>query len=116
MHPDDTDDTRAFEEALASHGEERYVFRLYVTGATPRSTRAVQNLRAMCEANLPGRYDLEVIDIYQQPGLAQADDVVVTPTLIKSMPLPIRRLIGDLSNADRVLISLDLVPLAAKQE
>ena len=109
MPADETDDTAAFEDALAGLGEACYVFRLYVSGSTPRSLRAVQNLRNICEAHLPGRYQVEVVDIYQQPDEAQSNQIVVTPTLIKSLPVPPRRLIGDLSHADRLLISLDIV-------
>jgi circadian clock protein KaiB len=109
MPPEDTNDTSAFEGALADPGEPSYFFRLYVTGSSPRSLRAIQNLREMCDAHLEGRYQLEVVDIYQQPEEAQSNEIVVTPTLIKSLPAPPRRVIGDLSHADRVLISLDIV-------
>ena len=88
---------------------ERYVLRLYVTGMTPRSARAVNNLRAICDEYLEGRYDLEVIDIYQQPVLAKGEQIVAAPTLVKKLPLPMRRIIGDMSNRDRVLLGLDLV-------
>ena len=87
---------------------ERYVLRLYVTGMTPRSTRAVENVRTICEEHLHGRYDLEVIDIYQQPTLAKGEQIIAAPTLVKKLPLPLRRIIGDLSNTDRVLLGLDL--------
>ena len=87
---------------------ERYVLRLYVTGMTPRSTRAVENVRRICEEHLHGRYDLEVIDIYQQPTLAKGEQIVAAPTLVKKLPLPLRRMIGDLSNTDKVLLGLDL--------
>ena len=87
---------------------ERYVLRLYVTGMTARSTRAIENVRAICEAHLQGRYELEVIDIYQQPALAKADQIIAAPTLIKQLPPPLRRLIGDMSSAERVLVGLDL--------
>ena len=109
MPADDINDTSAFEEAFAESSDSSYFFRLYVTGSTPRSLRAIQNLREMCEAHIPGRFQLEVIDIYQQPEEAQSNQIVVTPTLIKSLPAPPRRIIGDLSHADRVLISLDIV-------
>lgn len=102
--------TTSFEEALSNLSEDHYLLRLYVTGSTPRSIRAIQNLRAMCEAHLTGRYEIEVIDIYQQPEQAETGQIVVTPTLIKSLPPPVRSVIGDLSDADRVLISLDIVP------
>ena len=86
----------------------RYALRLYVTGMTPRSTRAVENVRTICEEHLQGRYDLEVIDIYQQPTLAKGEQIIAAPTLIRKLPLPLRRVIGDLSNTERVLLGLDL--------
>lgn len=103
---------KSFEDALerATEGPatERYVLRLYVTGMTPRSMRAVQNVRAICEEHLQGRYDLEVIDIYQQPTLAKGEQIIATPTLIKKLPLPLRQVIGDMSSTERVLLGLDL--------
>ena len=87
---------------------ERYVLRLYVTGMTPRSTRAIENIRKICEEHLEGRYDLEVIDVYQQPTLAKGEQIIAAPTLIKKLPLPLRRVIGDMSNTERVLLGLDL--------
>jgi circadian clock protein KaiB len=89
---------------------ERYVLRLYVTGMTPRSTRAVENVRTICEEHLHGRYDLEVVDIYQQPTLAKGEQIIAAPTLVKKLPLPLRRVIGDLSSRERVLVGLDLRP------
>ena len=88
----------------------RYVFRLYVSGSTPRSTKAIRNIRKICEENLTGRYDLEVVDIYQQPGLAGEQQIIAAPTLIKSLPLPLRRFIGDLSHAEPVLVGIGLRP------
>jgi circadian clock protein KaiB len=82
------------------------VLRLFTTGTTPRSTRAIQNLSEICEANLKGRYDLEVIDIYQEPGRATESDIIAAPTLIKEEPLPIRRMVGDLSDRPKVLLNL----------
>lgn len=96
------------EAAARQPSTERYVLRLYVTGMTPRSTRAVENVRTICEEHLHGRYDLEVIDIYQQPTLAKGEQIVAAPTLIKKLPLPLRRVIGDLSSTERVLLGLDL--------
>ena len=89
---------------------ERYTLRLYVAGMTSRSARAVENVRAFCQKHLQGRYDLQIIDVYQQPALAREEHLVVAPTLIKKLPLPLRRLIGDMSNEDRILVGLDLVP------
>jgi len=82
--------------------------RLFVTGQTPRSVKSVENLRRLCEKYLKGRYELEVIDIYQQPRLASENQIVATPTLIKKLPLPLRRLVGDFSNQERVLLGLGL--------
>jgi circadian clock protein KaiB len=87
----------------------RYVLRLYVTGLTPRSVCAVNNLRVICDEYLDGRYDLEVIDIYQQPVLAKGEQIIAAPTLVKQLPLPMRRVIGDMSDRERVLLGLDLV-------
>ena len=101
-----------FEKAIAEAGKsrERYVLRLYVTGSTPRSAKAIQNIRALCEQHLEGRYDLEVIDIYQQPVLARGEQIIAAPTLIKKLPAPLRKVVGDLSDVDRVLMGLDLRP------
>jgi circadian clock protein KaiB len=90
-------------------GGEQYILRLYVTGMTSRSSRAVGNLRAICDEYLEGRYELEVIDIYQQPVLTKGEQIVAAPTLIKKLPLPMRRIIGDMSNRERVLLGLDLI-------
>jgi circadian clock protein KaiB len=86
----------------------RYLLRLYVTGQTPRSLQSVENLQRLCEKHLPGCFDLEVIDIYQQPALAAEGQIIAAPTLIKAMPLPLRRLVGDFSDANRVVLGLDL--------
>ena len=101
--------TREFERLISeSPTEEKYLLRLYVTGMTPRSTDAIARIKAICDEHLVGRYELEVIDIYQQPTLAKGDQILATPTLIKKLPLPLRRLVGDLSNKQRVLLGLDL--------
>jgi circadian clock protein KaiB len=89
---------------------ERYILRLYVAGMTSRSMRAVENVRTFCEKYLEGRYDLQVVDVYQQPTLAKSEQLIAAPTLIKKLPLPLRRLIGDMSNEDKILVGLDLVP------
>jgi circadian clock protein KaiB len=86
----------------------RHLLRLYVTGTTAGSTRAIQQVRKVCEEHLHGRYDLEVIDIYQLPSLAKHDQIIATPTLIKVLPAPLRRLIGDLSDVNRVLFGMDI--------
>jgi circadian clock protein KaiB len=106
------DEVQKFEEALSRQPvAERYALSLYVTGSTPKSLRAIQNIRALCEEKLHGRYELKVIDIYQHPEQIRNRQIIVTPTLIKKLPLPLRRLIGDLSNTDRLLLGLDIVPM-----
>jgi circadian clock protein KaiB len=105
------DDTKAFEDALAAEpNAAHYCLRLFVSGSTPRSARAIHNIRALCEEKLHGRYDLEVIDIYQHPEQVKPEQIVVTPTLVKKLPLPFRKIIGDLSDIERVLVGLDIVP------
>lgn len=96
------------EGATGSEGE-RYILRLYVTGMTPKAGRAIENVRSICHAHLEGRYSLEVVDIYQQPALAREQQIIAAPTLIKEFPLPLRRIIGDMSNSDRVLAGLNLL-------
>jgi circadian clock protein KaiB len=86
----------------------KYILRLYVTGQTTRSLRSVENLRALCEKYLKGNFTLEVIDIYQQPALAAEGQIIAAPTVIKLMPLPLRRLVGDFSDHHRVVLGLDL--------
>ena len=93
----------------ASHSRQaKYVLRLYISGSTSKSARAVENIKRVCEQHLKNRYDLEVIDIYQQAHLARDEQIVAVPTLIKRLPLPLRRLIGDMSNQKKVLFGLDL--------
>ena len=87
-----------------------YVLRLYITGTTPKSTRAVRNLVKVCQEYLAERYDLEVIDLYQQPALAQTEDIVAIPTLLKKQPLPVQKLLGDLSNTQHLVAGLGLSP------
>ena len=109
MKKKDSDTTAAFEKSLAGiNSEEHYVLRLYVTGMTPRSTEAFATIKALCEERLQGRYELEVIDIYQHPQLAIDEQIIAVPTLVKLLPAPLRRLVGDLSNHERVLLGLDL--------
>jgi circadian clock protein KaiB len=100
--------TEEFEEALRRLEEEKYVLRLYVAGMTPRSIEAVENIKRFCEENLGDRYQLEVIDLYQQPFFARDGQIVAAPTLIKELPLPLRKLVGNMSNSERVLMGLDL--------
>ena len=101
--------TRAeLEAALSKPATIPYVLRLYVVGMTPKSTRAITNIKAICEEHLRGRYNLEVIDVYQQPQLAHGEQILAVPALVKKLPLPLRTLVGDLSNTERVLLGLDL--------
>jgi circadian clock protein KaiB len=102
---------QAFEDALAAEPDApNYLLRLFVSGTTPRSARAIQNIRSLCEERLHGRYDLEVIDIYQHPEYVKGEHIIVTATLVKKLPLPLRKIIGDLSDKKRVLVGMDLVP------
>src|ERR1044071_8321518 len=101
--------TEEFEKILSRpRSEEQYLLRLYVTGMTPRSTESIATIKSICEEHLQGRYDLEVIDIYQQPALARDEQIIAVPTLVKKLPAPLRRLIGNLSVTERVLLGLDL--------
>jgi len=98
---------QAFE--LAALGtEHQYLLRLYIAGSTPQSNRAVANIKTICEEHLKGYYELEVIDLYEKPYLAAGEQILAAPTLIKQLPLPLRRIIGDMSDTDRVLVGLDL--------
>lgn len=103
------DTTAEFERALLESKEQVYVLRLYVSGTTPRSTEAINNIMKICEEYLPGRHDLEVFDVYQQPGLTAAQQIVAAPTLVKKSPGPLRRLIGNLSDTRRILERLGVV-------
>jgi len=87
---------------------EGYNLRLYVAGQTPKSIAAIANLKNLCERHLPGRYSIDIVDLMQNPSLAQRDQIVAIPTLIRKLPEPIKRIIGDLSNTERVLIGLDI--------
>lgn len=98
-----------FESALTAEKKgEKYVLRLYVAGINPKSRKAIENLREILEENLKDQYELEIIDIYQQPIFAKEGQIVAAPTLIKELPPPIRRFVGDLSNKDRILLGLDI--------
>ena len=96
------------ELTLSGLSKERYILRLYITGTTSRSALAIRNLKKICEEYLEGGYELEVIDLYQKPGLAQGEQIIAAPTLIKKLPLPFRRIIGDMSDKEKVLLGLDL--------
>lgn len=103
--------TEQYEQALNDRKHSRYVLRLFVAGNSARSVQAIENLRQVCEENLEGRYSLEVIDIYQQPELARDEQIIAAPTLIKTLPPPLRRIIGDLSSIERILVGLNLEPI-----
>jgi len=98
----------ALEAASRDAKTQRYTLRLYVTGLTPRSQEAIRNIVAICDEHLAGRCDLEVIDIYQNPVLAKGEQIIAAPTLIKKLPLPLRKIIGNLADKERVLLGLDL--------
>ena len=102
--------TEEFANAAALRDRAKYVLRLYVTGMTPKSTQAIANVQKICKEHLAGRYELKVIDIYQQLELAQGEQIMATPTLIKKLPLPLRKLIGDMSDTERFLVGIDLKP------
>lgn len=87
-----------------------WVFRLYVAGQTPRSLAAYSNLQKMCEQLLPGRYRIEVIDLVKRPELGKVDQIVALPTLVRRLPVPVKRLIGDLANTERVMLGIELAP------
>jgi circadian clock protein KaiB len=103
-----TDKFEEFASQLDSQEDGKFVLCLYVSGLTPRSKRAIDNLKKLCDGELAGRCELEVIDVSQRPELAKADDIVAVPTLVKKLPQPFRQLIGDLSDKEKVLIALDL--------
>jgi len=104
------DATEAFEEALKDKALRRakYILRLYVTGSSHRSLRAVHNLKKLCEEYLSDDYDLEVIDIYKDPSAAREEQIIAAPTLVKKLPRPIRKFVGDMSNTQKILIGLEL--------
>jgi len=99
---------KEFDVSLKKLKNETYLLKLYVTGMTPQSILAIENLKLICEEHLKGRYNLEVVDLYKSPALAAGEQIIAAPTLIKKLPLPLRRVIGDMSNIDRVLVGLDL--------
>jgi circadian clock protein KaiB len=106
--PSSDDTAKELERILKEAKEGHYVLKLYVTGTSPRSTQAIANIHQLCEEYLAGRYDLEIIDIYQQPGEAAEQQIIAAPTLVKSQPSPPKRMIGDLSDRDKVLVGLNL--------
>ena len=110
------DVTQRYEHSWKDPEKGPFVLRLYVTGATPTSTHAIANLKALCEKHLKGRVDLEVIDIFQRPGLALGEQIIATPTLIKVLPPPLRRFVGDLEGLEGKLLGLDVKPLPKRPE
>ena len=103
-----------FDMKIPDLDKDRYILRLYITGTTRRSTLAITNLKIICEEYLEGRYELEVIDLYQKPHLAKGDQIIAAPTLIKKLPLPFRRIIGDMTDIEKVLLGLDLKKVKEK--
>ncbi len=102
--------TKEFEGLVADSSARHYVLRLFVTGTSARSTRAISNVKKICEAYLRGRYQLDVIDLYQQPQLAKMQQIIAAPTLVRELPLPVRRVLGDMSKTEQVLVVLGLQP------
>lgn len=107
---------KAFELAVKGENSKHYSLRLYVTGATPQSIKAVTNIKKICEEYLKNRHTLEIIDIYQQPKFAEVDQIIAAPTLVKRLPFPLKRLVGDMSDKKRVLHGLDLKPIKKYDE
>ena len=103
------------EPASASGGAETFRLRLYVAGQTPRSLAAFSNLRKICDTHLAGRYEIEVIDLIEHPQLARGDEIIAVPTLVRKLPEPIKKLIGDLSDTERVLVGLQLLPAESSE-
>ncbi len=103
-------DTEVLEAAARDARQQKYVLRLYVAGMTPRSQEAIRTVTAICEEHLAGRYELEVIDLYQQPTLAKGEQIIAAPTLVKKLPQPLRRFIGSMANKEKILVGLDLRP------
>jgi len=107
-----TDPSGFDDDNVAAHGY--WDLKLYVAGQTPKSLTAFENLKHLCEDHLGGRYHIEVIDLAQNPQLAQTDQIFAIPTLVRKLPEPIRKIIGDLSNTERVLVGLELLPVDQK--
>lgn len=101
---------KELEKTAENSRTQKYLLRLYVAGMTSQSSRAIQNITRLCEENLKDRYDLQIIDIYQQPTLAAGEQIIAAPTLIKKLPLPLRRFIGNLADREKILVGLDLRP------
>ncbi len=104
---------RVLSKKANAAAQQKYVLRLYVAGISSQSRRAIENVTCLCEENLKGRYELQIIDMYQQPTLAKGEQIIAAPTLIKKLPLPLRKFIGSMANEEKILVGLDLRP---KQE
>jgi circadian clock protein KaiB len=103
-----TKSEQEYEEMIEEAQDEKFVLKLYISGMTEKSRKAVKNVRKICESHLKGKYKLEVIDLYQNPRLAKGEQIVAVPTLIKKLPPPLRKIIGDMSNKEKILVGLDL--------
>ena len=103
-----------YAHSLRESERHTHLLKLYVTGTSPQSMRAIANIKKICEEHLKGQYELEVIDLYQRPQLARGEQIIAAPTLVKKLPLPLRKLIGDMSDAERVLVGLDLKAIRNK--
>jgi circadian clock protein KaiB len=108
MSDEFAEDLAEIEAALVASHTQQFRLRLYVIGSGPRSIRAVSNTRALCETHLAGRYDLQVIDLNQRPELARQEQLLAAPTLVREQPEPVRKMVGDMSNLERVLHGLDI--------
>jgi len=106
--------TEEFDQTVGDKSPDKYMLSLYITGSTSRSVLAITNLKKICEEYLEGGYELEVIDLYQKPFLAKEEQIIAAPTLIKKLPLPFRRIIGDMSNEEKVLMGLDVKKMKQK--
>lgn len=104
-------DDATMENDLLEQGEERYLLRLYVAGQTPNSVKAFANLKRICERHLKGQYHIEIIDLLENPQLAAGDQILAIPTLVRKLPPPVRKIIGDLSDTEKVLVGLNLQPM-----
>jgi circadian clock protein KaiB len=104
-----------FERAIAESPDSRFVLKLYVSGMTSRSRQAIDNIHKLCEEHLAGRYDLQIIDIYQQPELAKGEQLIAAPTLVKKLPLPLRKIIGDMGDPGRIMMVLGIIPSGDKR-
>lgn len=95
---------------MAKKEKNEWILRLYIAGMTPRSIKALENLKKICDEQVPGKYSIEVVDLLKSPQLAEGDQILAVPTLVRKLPEPVRRIIGDLSNKEKVLVGLNMVP------